>query len=69
MDLKYPDITVQLSLSGEEGNAFWILGRVGRALRRAGISDTEIKEFYKEATEQPSYDALLQFVMRTVDVE
>ncbi len=67
MEPRYPDITVQLS--GEDGNALYILGRVGRALRRAGISNDEIEAFYKEAQEQPSYDALLQFVMKTVDVE
>ncbi len=67
MEPRYPDITVQLS--GEDGNALYILGRVGRALRRAGISNDEIEAFYKEAQEQPSYDVLLQFVMKTVDVE
>jgi hypothetical protein len=67
MDAKYPDVVVQLT--GEDGNAFAILGRVGRALREAGVSHEEIEAFYQEGWQQPSYDALLQFIMRTVEVE
>lgn len=64
-DPKYPDVEVQLS--GEDGNAFFIIGRVGAALRRQhGRGAAE--EFANEAFDQPSYDAVLQLVMRTVNV-
>jgi hypothetical protein len=33
---RYPDIQVQLS--GQDGNAFAILGRTAGALRRAGLA-------------------------------
>jgi hypothetical protein len=65
MTPKYPDITVQLT--NEDGNAFAVLGRVNRALRQAGISPAERDAFVQEAT-AGDYDALLQTVMRWVEV-
>lgn len=61
---KYPDVTVQLT--GEDGNAFAILGAVGRALRRAGHGDA-VDAFMAEAT-SGDYDNLLATAMRYVDV-
>lgn len=60
---KYPEIEVQLS--GEDGNAFFIMSRVRRAMERAGLR-AEAKEFFDAAIATPSYDALLQHVMQTV---
>jgi hypothetical protein len=62
---KYPDIHVQLS--GEDGNAFAIMGRVGNALRAAKVSQDEINEFYTEAR-MSDYNHLLQTVMSWVTV-
>ena len=39
---KYPDVTVELS--GQDGNAFFIIGRTRSALKRAGVSSDEIEE-------------------------
>ena len=44
---KYPEITVQLT--GEDGNAFNILGICLRAMRRAGLSQEERDTFQAEA--------------------
>jgi len=63
---KYPDITVQLS--GEDGNAFFIISRVMRALRRAKVADVQTEEFRKEAM-AGDYDHVLQTCMRWVVVE
>lgn len=63
---RYPEITVRLV--GEDGNAFAIMGRVQRALRRAGVSNDVIAEYRKEATES-DYDHMLRTTMRWVDVE
>ena len=63
---RYPEIFVQLS--GEDGNAFAILGRTTRALRQAGLDQDEIDEYYTEAT-AGDYDHLLQTTMRWVDCE
>ncbi len=46
-DPKYPKIKVKLV--GEDGNAFAIIGRVKKALRRGGISASLVSEFVKEA--------------------
>lgn len=47
-NVKYPEITVELI--GEDGNAFAILGTVGRALKSAGVPADEIAQFQEEAT-------------------
>ena len=62
---KYPNITVPLT--GTDGNAFAVLGKVSRALRQAGVPAEERDAFLAEAT-QGSYDVLLQVVMHWVDV-
>lgn len=62
---RYPHVHVQLT--GEDGNVFAILGRVRRALAKAGVSDSEIKAFFDEATAAGSYDDVLLTVMRWVN--
>lgn len=64
--IRFPEVTVKLV--GEDGNAFAILGRVTKALKRAGASKEEVDEFMAEAT-SGDYDHLLQTVMRWVEVE
>jgi hypothetical protein len=44
---------------GEDGNAFAIVGRVVRAIRRAGFSQSEIATYTSEAT-SGDYDHLLR---------
>lgn len=60
---RYPEIEVQLS--GEDGNAFFIIGRVRTALREKGVSPSEIERFTEEA-QSGDYDNVLQTVMRWV---
>jgi hypothetical protein len=61
---RYPDVQVQLT--GEDGNAFAILGRTAAALRHAEVPQEEIDEFFAEAT-SGDYDHLLQTTMAWVD--
>lgn len=63
--MKYPDVKVQLT--GEDGNAFTIMGAVMGALRRAGVSEEERLRFQAEAT-SGDYDNLLCVCMEWVDV-
>lgn len=65
MDVKYPDIDVELV--GSDGNAFAVLGKLHRALRRAGVPAEQVSEFLAEAT-SGDYDHLLQTTMRWVNV-
>jgi hypothetical protein len=64
-DVKYPDVSVQLT--GKDGNAYSIIGEVNRALRRGGHVDA-LETFMAEATGAKSYGEFLQVVMRTVNV-
>ena len=63
---RYPDICVQLS--GQDGNAFAILGRTAGALRQAGLVQAEIDDYFAEAT-SGDYDHLLQTTMAWVNWE
>jgi hypothetical protein len=56
---------VQVKLVGEDGNAFAILGRVSKALRRSGQPEAA-KEYMAHAT-AGDYDHLLQVTMEYVD--
>jgi len=66
MKPKYPNVKVNLSDS--DGNAFSIIGRVRKAMRRAGVSNEEIEAFSKEAM-SGDYGHVLQTVMKTVETE
>jgi len=58
---------VQVSLVGEDGNAFTILSRVTKALKRAGHGDL-VDEFMEEAT-SGDYNHLLQTVLEYVETD
>ena len=59
---KEPITDIKLTLVGEDGNAFAIMGRARQALRRNGRADL-IEAFTREAT-QGSYTELLACCMR-----
>ena len=56
---KYPTIEVGINLTGPDGNAFVIIGRVRKALKLAGIPSSEVEEFTTEAT-AGDYEDLLR---------
>lgn len=64
--VKYPQVRVELA--GEDGNAFSILGRVTGAMREAGLSEEQRKEFLHEAT-SGDYNHLLMTVLKYVTVD
>lgn len=66
MTIKFPDVTVQLT--GQDGNAFMIISRTTRELKRGGASKEEQDEFMNEAM-SGDYDHVLQTVMAWVNVE
>ncbi len=65
MKPKYPKIKVQLS--GHDGNAFAIIGKVRNVMRAKKVSEEEIKLFSEEAM-SGDYDHLLQTCFKWVDV-
>jgi hypothetical protein len=57
-----------VKLIGEDGNAFAIIGKVNKAMRKVGYSQEEIKKYNDEAM-SGDYDNLLQVTMQTVNVK
>jgi hypothetical protein len=62
-----PLTNAKVRLSGEDGNAFFILARVKKAILRSNKPELA-EEFYKKAT-SGDYDNLLQTCMEYVEVE
>jgi hypothetical protein len=62
---KYPEIEVQLT--GNDGNAFAVMGAVKQALKRAKVSADEISEYTKQSM-SGDYDNLLRVAMSWVTV-
>ena len=46
-EVRFPEVVVELV--GHDGNAFAILGKVSRALRKGGATKEEVDEFMAEA--------------------
>lgn len=61
----YPELEVELS--GQDGNAFAIIGRVSRLIRN-DVGNEEAEAFTKRAFQSVSYEELLQTVMKYVHV-
>ena len=56
-----------VKLIGEDGNAFYIMGKVVKAMKMSGYSQDEIKEYQTKAM-SGDYDHLLATTMDYVDV-
>jgi hypothetical protein len=65
MDIKYPQVTVELV--GHDGNAFGIIAKVHRQIA-ANVSVEAAQEFQDQAFACESYEDLLRLCMVTVDV-
>ncbi len=61
----YPNIKVKLS--GTDGNAYALMSRVTRALRKGKVKEPEINSIMEEAM-SGDYDHLLQTLMGAVEV-
>lgn len=61
---KFPEVHVDLE--GMDGNAFIIIARTRRALRKAGATPEQLEEFSAEV-ESGDYDNVIQTVMRWVE--
>jgi len=68
MTTPYPITDVKVKLLGEDGNAFYILGKVCKALRDAGYDKDFIHEYRMQAM-SGDYDNLLTVTMTYVEVE
>lgn len=57
-----------VNLVGCDGNAFAILGKAQKALKKEGYTQDEVDEYFDEAT-SGDYDHLLQVTMKWCDVQ
>jgi hypothetical protein len=64
-EITYPDVTVQLT--GQDGNAFNIIGLIHRAIAEQ-VGGTEANAWTLGATMCGSYDELLYLAQTTVHV-
>jgi len=65
--MKEPTSKPTVQLTGQDGNAFSILGRVKNALIRSGADKEYVDKFITEAT-SADYDHLLTVSMKYADV-
>lgn len=63
---KYQTVTVKLT--GNDGNAFAIMGAVSKALRKAGATAEEVEDYMNESM-SGDYNNLLRTAMKWVNVE
>ncbi len=62
------ELKPKCKLIGEDGNIFFILGRVGRVLKDNGMAD-KAKECSDRVMASGSYEQALGIIMEYVDVE
>ena len=62
-----PKYDIDVQLTGNDGNAFAIMGAVQKALRNAGASKEELDLYYQEST-SGDYDNLLRTACAWVNV-
>ncbi len=67
-EVRYPHVVVEIPDSGPDANAFGIMARVRKALRRAGVSQEEIDTYVNEA-KAGDYDHLLNVTERWITAE
>lgn len=67
-EVKVPRFDISVQLSGEDGNAFAIMGKVSKGLKYAGATKEEVAQ-YTEESMAGDYDNLLQVAMAWVNVE
>lgn len=65
MEPYYPEVAVELS--GQDGNAFMIIGRVKQALHKAGIDKEQIDRYAEEAM-SGDYDNVIRTTAQWVEI-
>jgi hypothetical protein len=63
---KYPNVIVEMDISGPDGNAFAIMGRVQAALKKAGATEKELAQYSMDSM-SGDYDNLLAAADKWVD--
>lgn len=58
---------IEVQLTGNDGNAFAIMGAVQKALKKAGATKEELDQYLQESM-SGDYDNLLRTAMKWVEV-
>lgn len=66
--VRFPNATACLSVN-HNGSTGAIMATVTEAMKKAGVSEQDIRSFREAVFGCASYDAVLQLVMKTVNVE
>lgn len=66
--MKAPEVRPTVQLTGNDNNSFYILGKVTKALKRAGADQEYVDQCKKEAI-AGDYNNLLAVTMQYVEVE
>jgi len=64
-----PKYDVEVQLSGNDGNAFSIMGAVQSALKKVGASKEELDQYLADSMSSGSYNKLLRVAMEWVEVK
>ena len=62
-----PKYDIEVQLTGTDGNAFAVMGKVSEALKGHGVNGLEVAEYIDESM-TGDYDKLLQTAMKWVNV-
>ena len=65
--MSQPKFDIEVQLSGHDGNAYNIMGRVANALKAEGATKEEVAQYHAEST-SGDYNHLLQTAGRWVHV-
>lgn len=65
---RYPNITIEIDLTGPSGNCWAIMSATRRALYRVGASSVQVEQYLDEATKK-DYQELLAITEQWVGVE
>ena len=66
--MRAPETMPVVKLTGQDGNAFGIMGRIKRVLRANG-ADQEYINAYLQESMSGDYDHLLQTAMKYVEIQ
>ena len=67
METTTPKFDIDVKLTGRDGNAMAIIGAVTAAIKKAGATEEQCKEYFAESTAS-DYDHLLRTAMQWVNV-
>ncbi len=63
---KFPEIEIEIELSGPTGNAYFVMGKIEHELKSAGATETEVTAYVTDSM-SGDYEHLLAVAAEWVD--